>query len=113
MNMGMFLIIWDKMFGTFQPELPVEEYQPLKYGLTTPIEKETPVNIVFHEWNSLGKDLWRKDIGWKAKLLYLFGPPGWSHDGSRKTTKQLRQIEGGRGETVSRNGGKAVVMSNE
>jgi len=31
MNMGMFLIIWDKVFGTFQPELPAEEYQPLKY----------------------------------------------------------------------------------
>ena len=106
MNMGMFLIIWDKMFGTFQPELPVEEYQPLKYGLTTPIGKETPVNIVFHEWNSLGKDLWRKDIGWKAKLRYLFGPPGWSNDGSRKTSKQLRQIEGGAGETVIRNGAR-------
>ena len=33
-NMGMFLIIWDQLFGTFQPELPDEEYQPKKYGLT-------------------------------------------------------------------------------
>jgi len=93
MNMGMFLIIWDKMFGTFQPELPVEEYQPLKYGLTKPIEKETAVSIVFHEWSSLRKDVFRKDIGWKEKLFYVFGPPGWSHDGSRKTSKELRQIE--------------------
>ncbi|MBS1935653.1 MAG: sterol desaturase family protein, partial [Bacteroidetes bacterium] len=31
-NMGMFLIIWDQLFGTFQPELPDEEYQPKKYG---------------------------------------------------------------------------------
>ena len=23
------------------------------------------------------------------KLMYIFGPPGWSHDGSRKTSKQL------------------------
>src|SRR6185295_6747201 len=100
MNMGMLLIIWDKMFGTFQPELPVEEYQPLKYGLTKPIEKETPVNIVFHEWTSLRKDLLRKDIGWREKLFYVFGPPGWSHDGSRKTSKELRQIENGETETV-------------
>ncbi len=100
MNMGMFLIIWDKMFGTFQPELPVEEYQPLKYGLTRPIEKETPLNIVFHEWGGLRKDFFRKDIGWREKLFYVFGPPGWSHDGSRKTSKELRQIESGETGTV-------------
>ncbi len=33
-NMGMFLIIWDQLFGTFQPELPDEDYQEKKYGLT-------------------------------------------------------------------------------
>jgi hypothetical protein len=26
----------------------------------------------------------------KDKLMYIFGPPGWSHDGSKKTSKQLR-----------------------
>jgi len=31
-NMGMFLNIWDKLFGTFQPELPAAEYQPIRYG---------------------------------------------------------------------------------
>jgi sterol desaturase/sphingolipid hydroxylase (fatty acid hydroxylase superfamily) len=92
-NMGMFLIIWDKLFGTFQPELPDEHYQPMKYGLTTPIEKETPVTIVFHEWDNIRKDLSRKDIGWKEKLWYLFGPPGWSHDGSRRTSDELRKME--------------------
>ncbi len=101
MNMGMFLIIWDKLFGTFQPELPVKEYQPLKYGLTKPIEKETPLNIVFHEWSTLRKDLLRNDIGWKEKLFYLFGPPGWSHDGSRKTSKELRQLENGQPATIN------------
>jgi sterol desaturase/sphingolipid hydroxylase (fatty acid hydroxylase superfamily) len=110
MNMGMFLIIWDKMFGTFQPELPADEYQPLKYGLTRPIEKETPVSIVFHEWSSLRKDLFRKDIGWKEKLFYIFGPPGWSHDGSRKTSKELRQIENGEPEEVGKTE-KHVVFS--
>jgi sterol desaturase/sphingolipid hydroxylase (fatty acid hydroxylase superfamily) len=92
-NLGMFLIIWDKLFGTFQPELPAEEYQPVKYGLTRPIEKETPVTIVFHEWENIWKDLKRNDITWKEKLWYLFGPPGWSHDGSRKTSDELRQLE--------------------
>ena len=94
-NLGMFLIIWDKMFGTFQPELEEKEYQPVKYGLTKPLEKETPVSIIFHEWTSIGKDISRKDIGWKEKWWYVFGPPGWSHDGSRMTSDELRQQEEG------------------
>ncbi len=94
-NMGMFLIIWDKLFGTFQPELPEKEYQPIKYGLTRPLEKENPGTIVFHEWQSIWKDLAKKDIGWKEKWSYLFGPPGWSHDGSRLTSNELRELENG------------------
>jgi hypothetical protein len=91
----MFLIIWDKMFGTFQPELPEKEYQPVKYGLTKPLEKETPLSIIFHEWSGIRKDIGRKDIGWKEKWWYIFGPPGWSHDGSRMTSDELRQQEEG------------------
>lgn len=92
-NMGMFLIIWDKLFGTFQPELPAEQYQPIKYGLTKPLEKEDPVNIVFHEWKSIWKDLRRKGLSFKQRWNYLFGPPGWSHDGSTHTSDELRQLE--------------------
>ena len=92
-NMGMFLIIWDKLFGSFQPELPESAYQPMKYGLTKSIEKENAVTIVFHEWKNILNDLLRKDISWKNKLGYLFGPPGWSHDGSRLTSDQLRKME--------------------
>jgi sterol desaturase/sphingolipid hydroxylase (fatty acid hydroxylase superfamily) len=94
-NMGMFLIIWDKLFGTFQPELPATEYQPMKYGLTKPLEKETAPYILFHEWQSIVKDCLRKDIGWKERWGYIFGPPGWSHDGSRKTSDELREEEFG------------------
>jgi sterol desaturase/sphingolipid hydroxylase (fatty acid hydroxylase superfamily) len=92
-NMGMFLIIWDKLFGTFQPELHEKEYEPIKYGLTKDIEKENPVTIVFHEWNGIWQDIARKDIGWREKFGYLFGPPGWSHDGSRETSRELRGRE--------------------
>ncbi|HEX5027048.1 MAG TPA: sterol desaturase family protein [Agriterribacter sp.] len=92
-NMGMFLIIWDKVFGTFQPELPEDTYQPLKYGLTQPLKKKSPVNIVFHEWKAIASDLKRKDITWKQKLGYIFGPPGWSHDGSRLTSEELKAEE--------------------
>lgn len=92
-NLGMFLIIWDQLFGTFQPELSARDYQPRKYGLTKPMDKTGPVDLVFHEWTAIGKDLGRRDIGWKDKWQYLFGPPGWSHDGSRMTSEQLRQAE--------------------
>ena len=89
----MLLIIWDKLFGTFQPELPATAYQPIIYGLTKPIEKETPVTIIFHEWDSICKDLKKDGLTIKDKWYYLFGPPGWSHDGSRLTSDQLRKME--------------------
>lgn len=92
-NMGMFLIIWDQLFGTFQPELTTEEYQPTRYGLTKPVEKTSAFDIVFHEWQAIGQDVARKDIGWKEKWQYVFGPPGWSHDGSRLTSEQMREVE--------------------
>lgn len=92
-NMGMFLIIWDKMFGTFQAELLNEHYEPIKYGLTTPLESQHPGHVILHEWKSISKDMLRKDIGLKQKFGYLFGPPNWSHDGSRKTSEELRQMQ--------------------
>ena len=92
-NMGMFLIIWDKMFGTFQKELPAGEYEPIKYGLTSAVENPNAVNIVFHEWKSIYGDLRRSDLSLKDKLKYIFKKPGWSHDGSRLTSAQLLQKE--------------------
>jgi len=92
-NMGMFLIIWDQLFGTFQPELADEIYEEKKYGLTKPLENTTPAAIVFHEFREIGRDVSRKDIGWKEKLNYVIGPPGWSHDGSRRTSQELRDEE--------------------
>ena len=92
-NMGMFLIVWDQLFGTFQPELPDAEYQQKKYGLTKPLDKHSPVHLVFHEWLEIRRDICRRDISWREKWFYLFGPPGWSHDGSRQTSRQLQENE--------------------
>ncbi len=78
------LIIWDKLFGTFQPE---EEHPT--YGLVTDIDTYNPFRIAFHEWYELWKDF-RRPLPLRDRLAYVFGPPGWSHDGSRKTTRQLR-----------------------
>jgi sterol desaturase/sphingolipid hydroxylase (fatty acid hydroxylase superfamily) len=92
-NMGMFLVIWDKLFGTFQSELPAGEYQYIKYGLTKNVEQPNAINIVFHEWKQMWKDVFQKDISFQQRLGYLFGPPGWSHDGSRLTSEEMRALE--------------------
>ena len=92
-NMGMFLIIWDKLFGTFQEELPEDQYEPIRYGLTHNLTKPNPFTIVFHEWIAIFKDTSSKGVNFKEKLYYVFGKPGYSHDGSRKTSDQMRMEE--------------------
>lgn len=89
-NMGMVFIIWDKLFGTFASEDDLKNEQ-IRFGLTKNIDRPNhPVDIVFHEWRSIADDL-KKNIPFTTKLKYLLMPPGWSHDGSRKTSKQLRE----------------------
>jgi len=92
-NMGMVFILWDKLFGTFQEELSAEEYEPIRYGLTKPLEKYDPFTIIFHEWKSISQDLGKKDINWKQRFGYLFRPPGWSHDKSKLTSDEMRELE--------------------
>lgn len=87
-NMGMCLIIWDKLFGTFQAE---RNDEPVRYGLTKPIEGPDHVgHVITHEWKALAQDI-KQAPGWRNKLRYLFMPPGWSHDGSSKTANQMRK----------------------
>lgn len=87
-NMGMVLIIWDKLFGTFQEELPSEK---VVYGLTkNPEHPHHPIHIIFHEWRQLLHDISKKGTSLSDKLNYIFSPPGWSHDGSTQTAKELR-----------------------
>ncbi len=87
-NMGMCLIIWDKLFGSFQEEV---KEQPVKYGLTKPVANHHhPMKIIFHEWQNISRDLTKK-LPLSTRLKYLFMPPGWSHDGSSKTAKEMRK----------------------
>ncbi|WP_091506758.1 sterol desaturase family protein [Flexibacter flexilis] len=87
-NMGMVLIIWDKIFGTF-----AEETEKPRYGLTSNQESYNPINIVFYEWRNIWHDLKEKKATFWQKMMYVFGPPGWSHDGSTLTSSQLRAQE--------------------
>ena len=64
------LIIWDRMFGSFEPE---DEH--CTYGLTTNINTFNPLRIAFHEWIAIGHDL-RTARTWRERLVAVFGNPG-------------------------------------
>ena len=84
-NHGGILIIWDRIFGTFK----AEEEHPV-YGIRKDFNSFNPIRIAFDEWVEIGQDLLRP-ISIQEKLWYVFGPPGWSHDGTRKTTSELQK----------------------
>ena len=72
-NYGQIFIIWDKLFGTFQEELP--DVKPV-YGITRPARTWNPVRINFqHMWLMI-KDAWYAK-NFKDKLRIWFMPTGW------------------------------------
>jgi len=71
-NYGGILIVWDRLFGTFQGEA-----ERVRYGLTKNIETHHPVRVAFHEYIAIGRDL-RSAQGWRQRLGYVFKGPGWS-----------------------------------
>lgn len=85
-NMGMVLIIWDRIFGTFTSE---DDQEPVVYGLTKHQEENNLMKVVFAEWVQIVKDV-RHAPDLKSSFMYVFGPPGWSHDGSRQTSRELK-----------------------
>lgn len=80
------LIIWDRMFGTFVPE--IDEEKP-RYGIVKNLTTFNPFMISFHEWIGIVSDV-RKARSLNEVGGYLFGPPGWSPDGSRMTSAKLK-----------------------
>ena len=82
------LIIWDKLFGTFQPELKSEKVQ---YGLVVNIKTYNPIFIALNEWGALFKDLNTKNISVRDRIKYLYKPPGWKHDGTGKLSTDLKE----------------------
>lgn len=65
------LIIWDKMFGTFQ----AEEEKPT-YGITKPLNSWNAVWANFSHYAQMGTDL-KRIRNWRDKVRYLFNKPGW------------------------------------
>lgn len=73
-NYGGILITWDKVFGTFEPEV-----RKIKYGLTKNIRTFNPVRIGYHEFVDIVRDV-RSARGLRAKLGHVFRRPGWTPD---------------------------------
>ena len=85
-NYAGILIIWDRLFGTYIPELDEE---PCRYGVGHNLGDFNIFRVAFHEWMAIGKDL-AGSRSIREVFGYLFGPPGWSPDGSRDTSATLK-----------------------
>lgn len=79
-------IIWDRLFGTFQAEKA--EDAPI-YGITKNLGSFNLMVVAFHEWAAIARDV-RRAPGLGNKLRYMFAAPGFSHDGSTLTAKQMQ-----------------------
>ena len=76
-NHGGILIIWDKMFGTFQRELPKED--PVVYGLTKNINSYNLAKVSLHEYGDMFRDVARS-TNWRDRLGFVLRGPGWAYD---------------------------------
>ena len=79
-------IIWDKLFGTFEPEVE----KPV-YGLVKNIETYNPIKIAFLEWVNMFRDFSFSKTSFLNKVKYIIKPPGWKHDGTGVLSSDLRE----------------------
>jgi len=88
-NHGSILIVWDKLFGTFEPES-----DPVVYGLTKNIETFDPVRIATHEHRDILRDVARSTT-WRERLSYVVRGPGWAYERHRQRgdTAELAALE--------------------
>jgi sterol desaturase/sphingolipid hydroxylase (fatty acid hydroxylase superfamily) len=85
------LIIWDRMLGTFVEE---DRAEPVDYGLVKNLDTYNPVTILTHEYVGIAKDVTQRGLNLWQRLCYIFAPPGWSHDGSRLGSKDIKRAAG-------------------
>lgn len=72
-NYAAVLIIWDRMFGTFQPELKEEK---VVYGLVHPINTFDSNGIQLNHYVTFCQNFWRTS-GLLNKIKFIFCGPGW------------------------------------
>lgn len=84
-NYAGILIIWDRMFGTFQKEI-----QRPTYGLTVPVETHNLLKLQYGPFVDLFRDV-RAAEGLRDKVGYVFMPPGW-HPGEKRAEAQQPRV---------------------
>ncbi|HTZ07940.1 MAG TPA: sterol desaturase family protein [Acidimicrobiales bacterium] len=73
-NHGSILIVWDRLFGTFEPET-----EPVVYGLTANIDTFNPLRIATHEYRAMLGDV-ASATSWRERLSYVVRGPGWAKE---------------------------------
>ncbi|MEU3712037.1 sterol desaturase family protein [Streptomyces catenulae] len=71
-NYGGILILWDRLFGTFEPE-----GERVRYGLTKNIHTYRIVRVQTHELAAMARDILHAE-NWSARLGYALRGPGWT-----------------------------------
>lgn len=69
-NYAGILIIWDKLFGTFEPES-----EPVRYGIPKPVNSFNPLVVTFAEWKQMWRDATQPDLSVRQRWQCLFAPP--------------------------------------
>lgn len=72
-NHGSILILWDKLFGTFE-----REREPVVYGLTKNIGTYNPARIASHEYVDIVRDV-SGSTNWIDRLSFVLRGPGWAY----------------------------------
>lgn len=91
-NHGSILIVWDRLFGTFEPE-----DEPVEYGLTKNIGTYNPLRIATHEHRDLFADV-AESTTWRERLSFVLRGPGWAY-ARRAEREAARAVAEGRAGT--------------
>ncbi len=86
-NHGSILIVWDRLFGTFQPE-----EEAVVYGLTKNIDTYNPVRVAGHEYADIARDI-ADSTTWHDRLSFVLRGPGWAYERHRRRSPAASSSE--------------------
>jgi len=81
-NYGGILIVFDRWFGTFEPE-----GERVRYGLTTNIATYNPLRVAFHEYGAIWRDLRRPGLTPRQRVGMVLAGPGYAATVAPSTTR--------------------------
>jgi sterol desaturase/sphingolipid hydroxylase (fatty acid hydroxylase superfamily) len=81
-NHGSILIVWDRLFGTFE-----REDERVVYGLTSNIHTFNPLKVATHEYRDIVRDV-AGSTTWRDRLSFVLRGPGWAYERHRQLAAQ-------------------------